>query len=392
MSALYLLRVGELSLKGGNKQLFEQQLKKNIKRNLRGSSITGGFGRFFLQVDDDQRERAEDVLRHTFGIVGFSETLKLPKDLDALYAELPRLCAPLFDRGNRFKVESRRADKRFPLTSYEISAAVGGKILEFFPEAVVDLSNPDWILRVEMRDSLYAFGAEKKAGGGLPVMTAGRSLLLLSGGIDSPVAGYLMAKRGLKLDAIYFHTYPYTSEEALNKVRTLAQKIAPWTGGINLFVVPFTKAQLALNAKCKPEETTLIMRAAMVRVAELVGGERGAASLVTGESLSQVASQTQESIRFTGSVTDLPIFRPLIGMDKNEIIRLAESIDTYETSILPYEDCCTIFSPKHPLVKPKFEYMSRVWEKIGLEEELRAAADSVQREFFLGYPSEDSLD
>ncbi len=386
MEVLYLIKIGELTLKKGNRAAFEKQLKFNIKRKLSGTDtrITIRKGRFFLEGNTDDKKRIEHTLATTPGIIGFTVAYRVSKDMNAIRRTALSIGKELTEtgKGNTFKIESRRADKSFPLTSYEISAAVGEFLLDSIPDITVDVHNPRWIVSIEIRDYAYIYGAENKGVGGLPVGSAGKGMLLLSGGIDSPVAGYLMAKRGLRLDTVYFHAYPYTSDEALEKVKTLAEKLSLFTGGLNLFVVPFTDFQLLLNKKAREEEITLLMRAGMVIIADILAKKRNAGCLITGESLSQVASQTMESISYTGSNTSLPVFRPLIGMDKEWIIRTGKSIDTYETSILPFEDCCTIFSPKHPLVKPDRNKLNESFIRLDAQSVLEEAALKSERFFF----------
>ncbi len=386
MDILYLIKIGELTLKKGNRVLFEKQLKFNIKRKLAGipTRITIRKGRFFLEGEEKDKIDIEKALATTPGIIGYTIAYKEIKEIDAICRralDLGKELVKQFPSGT-FKIESRRADKSFPLTSYEISARLGEYLLDNIPDLTVNVHKPDWIISVEIRDVAYIYGKENKGIGGLPVGSAGKGMLLLSGGIDSPVAGYLMARRGLKLDAVYFHAYPYTSDEALDKVKTLAEKLAVYIGGIHLFVVPFTDFQILLNKKAKEEEVTLLMRAGMVKIADILASGRSDGCLITGESLSQVASQTVESIAYTGSNTQLPIFRPLIGMDKETIIRIARDILTYETSILPFEDCCTIFSPKHPLVKPDREKLTESFLSLQADELIKETAARSERFFF----------
>jgi tRNA uracil 4-sulfurtransferase len=385
--AHYLIRIGEIGLKGNNRHLFEGKLKENIKRRLKGieSRISGERGRFFLEIYSGDPRLAEEVLATTFGIVGFAPVTVVPKELEAIAAEarelLQRAAAASADGEISFKIEAKRTDKSFPLTSYEIAVELGNRLRKAVPGAWVNVRNPEVPIHVEIRRKACIWGPQTPGPGGLPVGCAGKGILLLSGGIDSPVAGYMMSKRGLKLEALYFHAYPYTSDEAKEKVIELARRLAPWNGGMNLMIIPFTAPQLAIKEKAPKEAVTLAMRAGMMRIAHMAALERHASALVTGEALSQVASQTAMSMRFTESVTDFPVFRPLIGMDKEEIIRIAERIDTFETSILPYEDCCTIFSPKHPLVSPNFEKIQRIYAKIGFEELLEEAWTKRERVF-----------
>lgn len=364
---LYLLKVGELVLKRGNRNFFEKRLRKNIKQSLAEYSpkFVTQKGRMFLRVPEEAPQgEIIRVLKNTAGIHSFAPAVSVEKDMETILTKLVELVRNSgewrADMG--FKVNARRADKSFPLSSYEICCEAGEAVLNAFPESRVNLHTPDYTISLEIRNKAYIYTTTIKGPGGLPVGTAGRGLLLLSGGIDSPVAGFRMALRGLKLDALYFHTYPYTSDEALEKVRTLAKILREYSPGLRLFVVPFTEVQLEINRRSKSEEHTLIMRYVMVQIANRIADTLGSRSLITGESLSQVASQTVESLTFTNSASERIIFRPLIGLDKEDIITTARKIGSYETSILPYEDCCTIFSPAHPLVKPE---LGRMQESIG---------------------------
>ncbi len=382
---LYLIKLGEICLKGENRAYFEKKLKTNIKKKLKPLNPVFKIqkGRFFLETEGgaEADELVCKALETTPGLVGFSKSLKLPKEMEALKEAAVALMAHAFDTKHTFKVISRRSDKSFPLDSYEIACELGGVILDAYPNSSVNVKNPEITINVEIRDRAYMYSSASshKGPSGLPVGVAGKGLLLLSGGIDSPVAGYRMAARGLRQDAIYFHTYPYTSDEALEKVKDLAKLISPYLNGTRLFVVNFTEAQLHINSHSNAEEHTLLMRYCMIKIANMVAKTVRAKTLVTGESLSQVASQTLESLTFTDSATEIPILRPLIGLDKEEIINTARAIGTYETSILPYEDCCTIFSPKHPLVRPNKELMLASYEKLKIEELLKEAAENCEK-------------
>ena len=386
MKDLYLIKIGEIALKKGNKKLFEKQLKDNIKKNLKpyGSQVIIRSGRFYLEVEDVPEEVVSSVLSTTFGIVGFYKTLSCTKELEPI-GELALTLAKLnidSGRGNKFKVETRRIDKSLPMDSYEYSREIGGIIFEGIEGLEVDVRNPDWIIHVELREKAYVYGYGVQGPGGLPVSTAGRGTLLLSGGIDSPAAGYLMAKRGLKLDAVYFHTPPYTSNEAHEKVKQLAGIIAPWCSGINLLSVPFTDVQVKINQSVEPSYTTLHARAAMMKIAEMITRERNGGCLVTGEALSQVASQTMESLAFTNRAVTLPVFRPLVGMDKEEIIKISRRIGAFETSTLPYDDCCAMFAPQHPETRPNFEKTTNMFEAIDFGDLLEEAASKAERTWF----------
>lgn len=389
MSIRYLIKIGEMTLKGENKNLFERRLKKNILTLL--PDVRAGISirdrRFYLNADESSTKRIEEALSHTFGIVAFSRTKSCEKSIEALKMatadEVERYAHKIYgsdldlleERTVSFKIEARRTDKSFPATSYEIASEVGAYLENRFHFLKVDVKKPMWNVRIEIREQVFLYVEEYGGPGGLPVGTAGKGILMLSGGIDSPVSGYLMAKRGLSLEAVYFHTYPYTSEEAVEKVKKLAAALAPYTVGMRLHVVPFTDIQLRIKEKTKKEEVTLLMRAGMVEIAHRIAEKAGAGAIVSGESLSQVASQTIASLRFTGSMTDLPLFRPLIGLDKEEIIRIARKIGTFETSILPYDDCCTIFSPAHPLVNPDYEYMQESLKRLEWEELIQRAVE-----------------
>jgi thiamine biosynthesis protein ThiI len=374
MQSLYLIKYGELQLKGQNRGQFERRLCANIRRALGGDAeLERRHGRLLLR-STAAAPAVRRVLERTFGIVGFSRALQVDKDpaqLSAAALELaPGLAA---EHGQRFKIEARRSDKSFPLDSYGIACQLGALLREKVPGLVVDLHHPGWVLNVEIRERAYLYGPPSPAPGGLPVGSSGRGLLLLSGGIDSPVAGWLLAKRGLSVDAVYFHTPPYTSGEALQKVRQLCRILSEYLGAMRLFVVPFTALQLRIRERAPLEQSTLLIRACMVRAADCLARREGHGCLISGESLGQVASQTLPSLRFTGGMTGLPLLRPLIGMDKEEIVTLARRIGTFETSVLPYPDCCTLFAPPHPLVKPDQERMLASFAALEAEELLEQA-------------------
>ncbi len=382
LSVLFLIKIGEIALKGENRNFFETRLRRNIRRALGGieCSVTGGSGRFYLHVRPEDENEARERLATVFGVTSFSRTTRVEKTIEAIRSTAIALVAAqaAHHANTTFKVEARRTDKQFPLRSYDIAAELGGVLLERFPSLKVDVHHPTWVLNVEIREQAYLYLDRSQGPGGLPVGTAGKGMLLLSGGIDSPVAGYLMAKRGLKLSAVYFHAYPYTSDEAREKVVSLARTLAPYLSGLTLYIVPFTEPQMRIKQRGAAEEVTLLMRACMMRIAEQLATRTNSGCLITGESLGQVASQTMESMSFTGGMTRLPVFRPLIGMDKEEIIALARRVGTFETSILPYEDCCTIFSPKHPLIRPKVERMQNAYEALEIEDLLTQAADGAE--------------
>lgn len=350
MNCMLVKYASEITLKGLNRKYFEDLLVSNIKKNI-GSSyqVKKESGRMYIDGYTD--ELAEKV-RKTFGVVSVAEAEITEKDMEKIgeaavnqIKQLPNV--------KTFKVESKRADKKFPLQSLDISRAIGGEILRNVDGIKVDVHHPDIVVNVEIRDKAYIYTKELKGVVGMPYGSSGKGVLLLSGGIDSPVAGYMMAKRGLELICVYYHSHPYTSERAKEKVVELARKLAVYTGSIKLYVAPFTEIQMQIIEKCKENELTIIMRRFMMQVAERVAQKENALALITGESLGQVASQTLESMMVTNSDLAIPVFRPLVGMDKIDIMDMSREIDTYETSILPYEDCCTIFVPKHPKTKPR---------------------------------------
>ena len=384
---LYLIKLGEISLKGLNRGFFEKKLKNNIKLKIHPhkSVLTREKGRFYLYVDATcPEEHVVKTLKTTFGVVGFSRALVCEKNWDVmcscakeLIEKEPFNCDSNAGSGT-FKVECRRGDKSFFMNSYQIEAELGGLVLDRYPNMKVDVHHPQKQLFVEVRDKAYMYTSPVAGPGGLPVGSAGKGLLLLSGGIDSPVAGYRMAKRGLKQDCLYFHAYPYTSEMALQKVKDLARLIAPYNQGTNLVVVNFTECELWIKEHSKEEEHTLMMRACMMKVANAIAKARDCKVLVTGEALGQVASQTLESICFTNSMSEIPVLRPLVAMDKGEIIDTAREIGTYETSILPYDDCCVVFSPKHPLVRPEVAQQTVSFQEMKIEDLLQKAIDTVE--------------
>lgn len=352
---IILIKYGELALKGDNRAFFENKLVKNIKEALKGYDgikVEKTHGRIYVECDGNVNE-VIDKLKKVFGIVGMTVAKKVDLDLDAIYNAAIELMRSYL--GKSFKVETRRPNKSFPYESMEISRMVGGKILQNIKNVHVDVHNPDIVLNIEIREKAYLYSGITDGIGGMPLGTNGRAVVLLSGGIDSPVAAWMMMKRGVEIEAVYFHSPPYTQERAKDKVIDLCKKLSEYGQDIYLHVVNFTDFQLAIYDKCPPKMTTIIMRRMMMRVAENIANKYGAKALITGESLGQVASQTIESLYCTNAVTHMPVFRPLIGMDKSEIVEISQKIGTYDISIRPYEDCCTIFVPKHPIIKPDLE-------------------------------------
>ena len=373
MKKIILIKNGELALKGLNRHTFEDTLVKNLKKNLShlgNINVRKSQSAIFIEPEEEfyNFDDALEAVSKVFGIAAFSCPCVAEKNMESILKIAPEYLADTLKNVKTFKVEAKRADKKFPLTSPMISAEVGATLLTAFPHLRVDVHNPDCIVTVEIRDfAAYIRAGQLHGAGGLPVGTAGRASILISGGIDSPVAAWMMAKRGLKLDAIHFASPPYTSPRAEQKVRTLLSKVAEYSGPINLTIVPFTEIQEEI-AKCCPEEYfTLIMRRMMMRIAQRIARRQKSGALITGESLGQVASQTLPAIACTDAVTNMPVLRPLIGSDKEEIIAISRKIDTFETSCLPYEDCCTVFTPKHPKTKPTVELCEQAEEKLDIE-------------------------
>ncbi len=371
MYSAFLIKYAEIAIKGKNRYLFEDALVSNIRYQLK--NVDGEFvvrkenGRIYVETTGDyDYEETVSSLKRVFGIVGICPVILVEDTgLDDLAKEVVEHIKKEYkDKNFTFKVNSRRARKNYPMTSMELNAAIGERILEAFPETSVDVHHPQVMIHIEIRPMINIYSKEIPGPGGMPLNTAGKAMLLLSGGIDSPVAGYMISKRGVTIDATYFHAPPYTSERAKQKVIDLAKKMSLYTGPIKLNIVNFTDIQLAIYEKCPHEELTIIMRRYMMKIAEHFAKESKCLGLVTGESIGQVASQTMQSLAVTNEVCTLPVYRPLIALDKQDIVEIAEKIDTYETSILPYEDCCTIFVAKHPVTKPNISYVKKSEEKL----------------------------
>lgn len=405
MEKIILVRYGEIILKGLNRPVFEDKLMGNIRKSLYGMgkiNVKRSQARIFIEPmgENFDFEGAITRLVKVFGIVSVSIVFKIPTDfedikkysLELARKQVDKLAQPGIQRMTSgdassrdavpgsisFKVEAKRGDKRFPMQSPEICMELGGYLLENIPALRVDVHKPDFIFYVEVRESTYIYCDIIPSHGGLPTGTNGRAMLLLSGGIDSPVAGWMMAKRGMEIDAVHFYSYPYTSERAKDKVISLAKIMSRYCYRIALHIVPFTEIQLHINEKCPEDQLTIIMRRAMMVISERIAEKNGAQALITGESLGQVASQTIQSLGVTNAVVKMPVFRPLIGMDKNEVIEIARKIDTFETSILPYEDCCTVFVAKHPKTKPKLEEIERLEAGLRLEEMIEKAINDTE--------------
>jgi thiamine biosynthesis protein ThiI len=383
----FLIKYAEIAIKGKNRYLFENALVRNIEYQLR--QVEGRFtvrkenGRVYVDTEGDyDYDETVSALQRVFGIVGICPVVLLEDEgFDKLAQEVVAYVDQTYpDKHFTFKVDSRRARKNYPMTSMELSAAIGEKILETFPETKVDVHRPEVMIHIEIRPLINIYSTEIAGPGGMPLGTAGRAMLLLSGGIDSPVAGYMVAKRGVTIEATYFHAPPYTSERAKQKVIDLAKKVARYSGPIRLRVVNFTDIQLYIYEKCPHDELTIIMRRYMMKIAEHFAEEGQCLGLVTGESIGQVASQTMQALAVTNEVCEMPVYRPLIAMDKQDIVHIAERIDTYETSILPYEDCCTIFVAKHPVTKPQLARIKKSERNLAekIDELVQTAIDTTE--------------
>lgn len=371
MFTSFLIKYAEIGVKGKNRYLFEDALVRQIKYALK--RVDGEFtvsktpGRIFIDaLSEFDFDDTVAALKKVCGIWGICPVVRLEDEgVEKLYDEIVKYFDEVYpDKNKTFKVLARRSRKNYPLDSMELNAAVGEVLLNKFPELKVDVHNPEIELIVEIRDKIYVYSEIIPGPGGMPVGTNGKAMLLLSGGIDSPVAGYMVAKRGVKIDAVYFHAPPYTSERAKQKVVDLAAKVAAYSGPIYLHVVNFTDIQLYIYDKCPHDELTIIMRRYMMRIAEEIAKETDCNALITGESIGQVASQTTQSLAVTNEVCTLPVFRPLIAFDKEDIVTISKKIDAYETSILPFEDCCTIFVAKHPVTKPNLNVIKRHEENL----------------------------
>lgn len=364
MKEIVLIKYGEIILKGLNRHIFEDKLVKNIQKAV-GKSANVYKSRATIYAEPAENADVDEIIRRVmrvFGVVYVIRAAVCDKTIAAI-AETAKSYLD-FSSHQTFKVETKRADKTFPMQSPAVSAAIGEDILTANPHLKVDVRDPQICVNVEIRENgAYVYGARQKGPGGMPTGSAGKVMLMLSGGIDSPVAGYMLARRGTYMDAIHFFSPPFTSEKAKEKVVELAKIVGEYTGGMRLFIVPFTEPQLQMKAKCPQEHLTVLMRRMMMRIACKIADKSSAGAVVTGESLGQVASQTLEAISVTDACATMPCFRPLIGMDKEDIIAVARKIDSYETSILPYEDCCTIFVPKHPTTKPR---LSKILESEAL--------------------------
>ena len=385
MKEIFLLKLGEIVLKGANKRQFEDKLRQNVRRRMKPF---GNFDVYLMQstvyvepMDDMvDIEGAWEACHTIFGLVSLCRCRACEKNLDSIFNAIEEYLGDDLDCSASFKVESKRSDKTFPLTSIGISQEIGGRLAEAHPNCRVDVHHPAYTVFVEVRDmAAYVHGPAEPGAGGLPTGVGGRAMCLLSGGIDSPVAAYMIAKRGVEVECVHFFSYPYTSQLAKDKVLELARLVTRYCGRMTVNVVGFTKIQEAIRDNCPEEFFTLIMRRFMMEISQRIAQDDGCGALITGENLGQVASQTMQAMAVTGAVVDIPIFMPLIGMDKEEIVTIARKIGTLETSILPYEDCCTVFTPKHPKTKPTLNQLLHAERKLDREALIQDALQNVEK-------------
>jgi len=385
MKTIILVRYEEIFLKGLNKPAFESRLIKNMKHVLNGLgpiSVSKSQSRIYVEPESSDYPVDEAINRLTkvFGIASVSPVQKIESNLETIYEKAVEMTKKIVaGSGYRtFKVETKRADKKFPLKSMEVSKELGAILLKNVPGLKVDVNNPDFVIYIEIREYTYIYSEIIPGVKGLPVGSNGKATLLISGGIDSPVAGWMVAKRGVKIEGVHFFSYPYTSEKAKEKVVRLCRTLAEYNLGMKLHIIPFTEIQLAINKNCPEEYLTIIMRRFMMKIAERIALENGSLGLVTGEAIGQVASQTLESLLVTNSSVSLPVYRPCIGMDKSEVVEIAKKIGTFETSILPYEDCCTVFVAKHPVTKPKLQKTTEYESVLNSDELIQKALDGAE--------------
>ena len=385
MREIFLLKLGEIVLKGANKRQFEDKLRQNIRRRMRPY---GNFDVYLMQstvyvepIDDEADvDGAWEACRSIFGLVSLCRCRACEKNLDSIFNTVEEYLGDDLECAESFKVESKRSDKSFPMNSIAISQEIGGRVVEAHPDCRVDVHHPAYTVYVEVRDlAAYVHGPAEPGAGGLPTGVGGRAMCLLSGGIDSPVAAYMIAKRGVEIEAVHFFSYPYTSQLARDKVQELARLVTKYCGRMTLNVVGFTKIQEAIRDNCPEEYFTLIMRRFMMEISQRIAKQHGCGALITGENLGQVASQTMEAMTVTGAVVDIPVFMPLIGMDKEEIVTIARKIGTMETSVLPYEDCCTVFTPKHPKTKPSIGQLLNAEKNLDREALILDALENVEK-------------
>ena len=396
MKEIFLMKLGEIVLKGANKRQFESRLRQNVRRRMKKY---GNFDVYIMQstvyvepMDDDADvEGAWECCRTIFGVVSICRCRPCEKNLDDIYETVENYLGDDLDCAKSFKVESKRSDKAFPMTSIQISQEIGGRLAEAHPGVCVDVHHPEYTVYVEVRDlAAYVHGPAEPGAGGLPTGVGGRAMVLLSGGIDSPVAAHRMARRGLEIEAVHFFSYPYTSQLAKDKVLELARLVTRYSGRMTVNVVSFTEIQEAIRDNCPEEYFTLIMRRFMMEIARKLAARDGCGALITGENLGQVASQTMEAMTVTGAVVDIPVFMPLVGMDKEEIVTRARQIGTMETSILPYEDCCTVFTPRHPRTKPTLAQVVEAEKRLDRNTLIARALETVEK-IRVNYYDDESL-
>ena len=385
MKEIFLLKLGEIVLKGANKRQFESRLRQNVRRRMK---LFGNFDVYLMQstlyvepMDEEcDVDGAWEACRSIFGVVSLCRCRPCEKNVDAIFEAIENYLGDDLDCARSFKVESKRSDKRFPLNSIQLSQEIGGRLAEAHPSVAVDVRHPDYTVFVEVRDlAAYVHGPAEPGAGGLPTGVGGRAMCLLSGGIDSPVAAYMIGKRGVEIEAVHFVSYPYTSQLAKDKVVELARLVTRYTGKMTVNIVSFTEIQEAIRDNCPEEFFTLIMRRFMMEISQRLAKQDGCGALITGENLGQVASQTMEAMAVTGAVVDIPIFMPLIGFDKEEIVTIARKIGTMETSILPYEDCCTVFTPKHPKTKPTIAQLLDAEQKLDRHALIERALENIEK-------------
>ena len=385
MKEIFLLKLGEIVLKGANKRQFEDKLRQNVRRRMKPY---GNFDVYIMQstvyvepMDEEADvDGAWDACHAIFGLVSLCRCRACEKNLDSIFNAIEEYLGDDLDCAESFKVESKRSDKAFPMTSIAVSQEIGGRLAEAHPSCRVDVHHPAYTVYVEVRDmAAYVHGPAEPGAGGLPTGVGGRAMCLLSGGIDSPVAAYMIAKRGVEVECVHFFSYPYTSQLAKDKVLELARLVTRYCGRMTVNVVSFTQIQEAIRDYCPEEYFTLIMRRFMMEIAQRIGKSHGCDALITGENLGQVASQTMQAMAVTGAVVDVPIFMPLVGMDKEEIVTIARKIGTLQTSILPYEDCCTVFTPKHPKTKPTLGQVLHAEKDLDREALIAQAMESIEK-------------
>ncbi|WP_139491328.1 tRNA uracil 4-sulfurtransferase ThiI [Brevibacillus dissolubilis] len=390
-----MIRYGELALKGKNRDTFEEALQRSVKLILRpfhAVKVFRKYGRMYVKLNGENATEVMERLQRIFGITSLSPTIQVEQNDEAMRKGAVELIKSLDPQPKTFRVDTRRADKRYPMSSNEVTRSVAGEILREVEGIKVDLHNADTNVEVEIREEGTFITVQRIPGaGGLPVGTSGKVLLLLSGGIDSPVAGWMMLKRGVTLEAIHFHSYPFTSERSLEKVRDLAHKLTRWGGKIKLHVVPFTEIQTSIRQNCPEDYLITIMRRFMMRISERIAKKTGALALATGESLGQVASQTLESMNAINNPINIPLLRPLVSMDKTEITKISRDIDTFELSILPYEDCCTIFTPKNPVTRPRVDLCEKFEAVLDIEALVNDAVERTEIEEITTKPRHETV-